>query len=92
MSGLFSGWTEHAVPIHDVQAVANNKFYLVGKMLAACLVQGGEPPVKGVADYIVYDRIQSRTCIDDIPHHEIQLCLKAVCTIQLLVITKCVYI
>lgn len=40
MSGLFLGWPEHAVPVHNVQAVANNNFYLVGKMLATCLVQG----------------------------------------------------
>lgn len=82
MSGLFTGWPEHAVPIHDVQAVANNKFYLIGKMLATCLVQGGEPPVcfaKGVAEYIVYDRIESPPCIDDIPDYEIQQCLKTVC-------------
>ena len=59
-SGLFSGWPEHVVPLHDVHAVANNKFYVVGKMLATCLVQGGEPPVcfaKAIADYIVFDNI-----------------------------------
>ena len=69
-SGLFSGWPEHVVPLHDVHAVANNKFYLVGKMLATCLVQGGEPPVcfaKAVADYIVFDKVSSPPCIDDIP-------------------------
>ena len=81
-SGLFSGWPEHAVPVHDVHAIANNRFYVVGKMLATCLVQGGELPVclaKAVADYIVFDSIRSPPCIDDIPDFEIKQLLLKVC-------------
>ena len=37
-SGLFAGWPQHIVPLHNVQAVANNMFYVTGKMMAACLV------------------------------------------------------
>ena len=75
MSGLFYGWPEHVCPIHDFSAVANNKFYVVGKMIASCLVQGGEPPVcfcGGVADFIVNDQITCPPCIDDIPDYEIR--------------------
>ena len=75
-SRLFSGWPECVVPLHDVHAVANNKIYVVGKMLAT----QGEPPVcftKAIADYIVFDNISSPPCIDDIPDFEIkQLLLK----------------
>ena len=58
--GLFYGWPDHAIPIHNVEAVATNKFYLVGKMISTCLVQGGQPPVcfsAAVADYLVCDEI-----------------------------------
>ena len=75
ISGLFQGWPEHVCPIHDFNAVASNKFYTIGKMLATCLVQGGESPVcfcRANADYIVYDHITSPPCIDDIPDHEIR--------------------
>lgn len=75
MSGLFHGWPENVCPIHDFTAVANNKFYIVGKMLASCLVQGGEPPVcfsEGVADFLVNDQITSPPCINDIPDYEVR--------------------
>ena len=44
MSGLFTGWPENVVPIHDIKAVASNKYYIIGKMITACLVHGGQPP------------------------------------------------
>ena len=43
-SGLFVGWPHNIVPIHNVDALML-KHYVVGKMLATALVQGGEPPV-----------------------------------------------
>ena len=80
MSGLFHGWPENVCPIHDFTAVASNKFYVIGKMLASCLIQGGEPPVcfsRAVADYIVNKKVTSAPCINDIPDYEIkQLLLK----------------
>jgi len=39
-SGLFAGWPDH-VPLHNIDAVATNTFYVVGKMLAACPVTRG---------------------------------------------------
>lgn len=65
--------------------------FVVGKMLATCLVQGESPVcfAKAIADYIVFDNISSPPCIDDIPDFEIkQLLLKVH-----LVLRKCtVYI
>lgn len=80
-SGLFHGWPENVCPIHDFTAVANNKFFIVGKMLASCLVQGGEPPVcfsRGVADFIVNDCVTSPPCINDIPDFEIRQLMQKV--------------
>ena len=63
------------MPLHNIDAVATNKYYVVGKMLASCLVQGGQPPVcfaHAVADYLVYDQVRSNPCIEDIPDYEVQ--------------------
>ena len=69
-SGLFFGWPSNVIPIHNVEALADNKYYIVGKLIATCLIQGGQPPVCfscSAADYIVYDEIKSNPCLDDIP-------------------------
>ncbi len=69
-SFFVSGYPEHVVPLHNVQALADNKFYLVGRMIATCVVQGGEAPLcfaKAVADFIVFGHVQSCVCLDDIP-------------------------
>ena len=63
------------MPLHNIDAVATNKYYVVGKMLASCLVQGGQPPVcfaHAVADYLVYDQVHSNPSIEDIPDYEVQ--------------------
>ena len=68
-SGIFAGWLDNVVPIHDVEAVAANKYYIVGKMISTSLVQGGQPPVcfaKGVAEYLVYDEIRCDPSLNDI--------------------------
>ena len=81
-SGLFVGWPDHVIPIHNVEAVANNKFYLVGKMISTCLVQGGQPPVcfsAAVADYIIFDEVKSAPCIADIPDCSVRQKLEKVC-------------
>ena len=80
-SGLFCGWPENVVPIHNVEAVANNNFYTIGKLIATCLVQGGQPPVcfaGAVADYLVYNEIKCQPCLDDIPDYTVQQNLKKV--------------
>ena len=33
-SGLFAGYPDYVVPLHNVEAVENNKLYTVGKMIA----------------------------------------------------------
>ena len=43
-SGLFTGCPDHVVPVHNVEALENNKFFIVGRMIATSLVQGGESP------------------------------------------------
>lgn len=44
-SSLFAGWPANVVPVHNVHAVAANEYYVIGKILAMSLVQGGQPPV-----------------------------------------------
>lgn len=81
-SGLFSGWPSNVLPIHSIEAVAHNKFYLVGKMMSTSLIQGGQPPLclaKAVADFIVFDRVKSLPCVEDIPDHPVRKKLKQVC-------------
>lgn len=83
-SGLFSGWPSNVVPIHNVEAVVANKYYLIGKMITTSLIQGGQPPVcfsTAVANYLVYDEV-STSCepaIDDIPNCALQQSLRKVC-------------
>ena len=82
-SSLFRGYPNHTLPLHNVEAVASNKFYTIGKMLATCIVQGGEAPVcfsKAVADYLVYDEVRSPVCLDDIADKEVQESLQKVIT------------
>ena len=66
-SCLFAGWPNNVVPLHNVEAVAANKFYIIGKMITTCLVQGGEPPVffaEAVAEYIINGEINCTPCIE----------------------------
>lgn len=80
-SSLFQGYPSHTVPLHNVEAVASNRFYMFGKILATCIVQGGEAPVcfsKAVVDYIIYDEIRTPVCLDDIAEQEVQQCLQKV--------------
>lgn len=81
-SGLFGGWPSNVVPIHNVNALARNRFHIVGKMLATCLVQGGQPPVyfaAAVADFLVFSRVRGPHCLDDIGDFEVRQCLNKVC-------------
>ena len=85
-SSLFAGFPNQVVPAHNVQAVANSTYYTIGKMISTCIIQGGEAPAcfaKAVADYLVFDRICSPVCIEDIPDYEVQECLRQVCNIML---------
>lgn len=80
-SGLFAGLPGHLTPIHSVEALSSNKFYVLGKMLATGLVQGGQPPVcfaKPVADFLVYESVKSAVDLDDIPEYDIIESLKKV--------------
>ena len=45
MPSLFTGWPLNVIPQHNVEAVASNTYFTVGKLIATCLVQGGQPPV-----------------------------------------------
>lgn len=79
-SGLFGGWPNH-VPLHNVSALAHNKFYTIGKMLVTTIVQGGQPPLYfagAVADFLVFDRVRSPVNLDDIADYEVRQCLQKV--------------
>ena len=81
-SGLFAGWPQNVVSIYSVEAVAANSYYIVGKMIGTCLVQGGQPPVcfaAAVADYIVFDEVKSEPSLNDIPDHTVWNKLEKVC-------------
>ena len=82
-SSLFDseGYPIHIIPLHNVGAVANNKYYIIGKMIATCIIQEEEAPAcfaKPVADYIVYDKICSSVCLNDIPDMEVRDSLRKV--------------
>ena len=80
-SSLFSGFPENVLPRHNVKAVSENKFYYIGKMIATCIVQGGEVPAcfsRSCADYIVYGRVRSPVCLKDIPDEEVRRSLQKV--------------
>ena len=80
-SSYFGGFPEHVVLIHDVEALSKNIYFIFGKMIATCLVQGGEPPTcfaSAVADYLVFGRVESPVDLDDIPDFEVRNCLHKV--------------
>lgn len=68
-SSLFAGFPG------SCEAVSDNTYYVVGKMIATCIIQGGEVPAcfaQAVADYLVMDRVVSPVCLGDIPDYEIR--------------------
>ena len=74
-SQYFTGYPDHVIPQHNVEAAVDNRFYIFGKMIATCIVQGGEAPVcfaKPVADYIVNREVSSPTNLDDIPDYDVR--------------------
>ena len=78
-STVVHGWPDHVLPVHNINAVAESKFYLIGKIIATGLVQGGEPPVcfsAAVADFIIYDSAHSKSSIDDILDHDVRDALR----------------
>lgn len=83
-SGLFLGWPRHVMPLHNVEALECNKYYVVGKMFAISIVQGGEPPVyfsSPVADYLIHGMVNSSVDIDDIPDFNVKQKLQKVALI-----------
>ena len=80
-SSYFGGFPEHVVPVHDVEALSKNIYFIFGKMIATCLVQGGEPPTcfaSAVADYLVFGRVESSVDLNDIPDFEVRNCFHKV--------------
>lgn len=80
-SRYFAGYPDHVIPLHNVEAVVDYRFYTFAKMIATCIVQGGEVPVcfpKPVADYIVNREVSSPTNLDDIPDYDVKDCLSQV--------------
>ena len=72
-SGLFAGWPQMLFPSTTA---------IVEKMIATCLVQGGQPPVcfaAAVADYLVFDEVKSEPSLNDIPNHTVRNKLEKVC-------------
>lgn len=86
-SGLFVGWPQNIIPVHNVEALADNKYYVIGKLITTSLVQGGQPPVcfsAAVAEFLVYDEITSNPCLEDISDYDVREKLKKVNTLILI--------
>ena len=80
-SGFFDGFPERVILLHDVTGIANNTYYIIGKMISTCIIQGGEAPTcfaSAVADYLVYREIKSPLCLDDITNLRIRDLLQQV--------------
>lgn len=80
-SSLFSGFPSNVVPVHNIKAVSNNTYFVIGKMISTCIIQGGEVPAcfaKAVADYLIFERVVSPVCLNDVCDYEIRDCLKQV--------------
>ena len=59
---MFGSYPNHVVALHNVDSLVHNKYYIIGKMIATALVQGGKPPVYfagAVADFIVFSTVKS---------------------------------
>ena len=73
-SSLFAGYPDHVILNHNLEAVVCEKYYMIGKMISTCMVQGGEAPAcfsHAVADFLVYDEVHSPVCLKDIPDLEV---------------------
>ena len=82
---MFSGWPCHTIPVHNTTSITNNHFFLVGVMIATSLIQGGQAPASfspAIADYLVYNDVRSKPCIDDIPDADVCEAMKEVCVQQ----------
>ncbi len=75
-SSLFNGFPGNVIPRHDVKAVSDNKFIYIGKMIATCIVQGGEVPACFATACIVLGRVCSPVCLEDIPDFDVKCNLK----------------
>ena len=88
--GLFTGWPNNVVPVHNVEAVTRKEYYSVGKLIATCLVQGGQPPVcfaGAIADYLVYNEVRCKPCLEDISDYDVRQKLEKVSCFVLFVTT-----
>lgn len=66
-SGLFIGWPANVIPVCNTDAVAANKFFIIGRIIATCLVQGGQAPAcfnKAVAEFLVYHEVRCEPRVD----------------------------
>ncbi len=80
-SGMFGGYPSHVIPLHNVDALIRNKYFIVGKMIATAIVQGGQPPVYfagAVADFIVFNSVKSLVDLEDIDDFEVRQPLEKV--------------
>lgn len=80
-SSLFTGYPSNIVPIHNIKAVSDNTYHIIGKMIATCIIQGGEVPAcfaQAVADYLIFERVTCSVCLNDIADSEIRESLSKV--------------
>ena len=77
-SELFEGWPSNVTFCYNIEAVANNTYYIVGKLISTCLVQGGQPPACFSTDYLVYGRVMCEANLSDISDCDIKQKLEKV--------------
>ena len=73
---------DHLVPIHSLEALSSNKLYIIGKIFATAIVQGGLAPfcfAKPVADFLLFGAVKSLVDLQDIPEFDIIQSVMKVC-------------
>ena len=68
MPSLFTGWPLNVILQCNVEAVASNTYFTVGKPIATCLVCFSS----AVADFVIYNEVRSKACLEDIPSRDIR--------------------
>ena len=72
---FFIGWPANVIPVCNTDAVAANKFFIIG------LVQGGRAPAcfnKAVAEFLVYHEVRCEPRVDDITDVKVKAALMKV--------------
>ncbi len=89
-------WIGWPCPIHNIEAIANDSYYVVGKIILISIIQGGQPPVccaTPVADFLVFNAVKCSPSLKDISDINLhQILLKVSCTMASYIQAMLLYI